>query len=65
MPRMRIVPAHDDPHHSVDLLDVDRRNEWGTYYCVAPAILLEQVAERWEEYLAYLRTQTVGRGEEG
>ena len=47
-----VRPAHDDPHHSVDLFDADRRNRWGGLFCVAPAILPSQVEAAWRDYLA-------------
>ena len=53
--RQLVLPAHEDPHHSVDLFDRNRRNEFGDYACVAPAILYSQVRERWEAYLEELR----------
>ena len=51
MPRKLVKPAHDDPNNSVDLFDADRRNEFGEMYCVAPAILHQQVNNYWIGYL--------------
>lgn len=51
MPTMKLVPAHDDPYNSLDLLDTDRKNEYGGPYCVAPAILAEQAKMYWQDYL--------------
>lgn len=49
--RKLILPAHEDPCHSVDLFDADRRNQWGELYCIRPAVLLAQVEESWQNYL--------------
>lgn len=68
--RKLVKPAHDDPHHSVDLFGADRRNQWGGYACIAPAILPEQVEEHWRRYVreereqAQSRLRCLGRGEE-
>ena len=34
-----VKPAYEDPHHSVDVFDADRHNQWGDLYCVAPGDL--------------------------
>ena len=49
--RKLVKPSHDDPHHSVDLFDADRLNDFGYMYCVAPAILASQVNYYWERYI--------------
>lgn len=49
--RKVIKPAYMDPKNSVDLFDGDRLNQWGTMYCIAPAILSSEVAEYWKEYV--------------
>ena len=46
-----IKPSHCDPNNSVDLFDGDRKNEFGAMFCVAPAILREQVDYYWDEYI--------------
>ena len=43
--------AYEDPEGSVDLFDAERRNEFGETYCVALAILSDQVPAYWAEYL--------------
>lgn len=45
-----VRPAHLDPDNSVDLFDSSRKNEFGETYCVAPAILIEQVDQYWDDY---------------
>ena len=47
---MLVKPAREDPQNSVDLFDADRKNDFGETYCVAPAILRSEVAERWIRY---------------
>jgi len=51
MVRKLVKPSHSDPHTSVDLFDADRKNDFGETYCVAPAILDNQVDEHWKWYL--------------
>ena len=46
-----VEPAYMDPTNSVDLFDYNRENDSGEMYCVAAAILPEQVDFYWEEYV--------------
>ena len=46
-----IKPSISDHEGSVDLFDADTNNERGGLFCVAAAILPEQVEEYWEEYI--------------
>lgn len=57
--KMMIRPSHDDPHNSVDLFDRDRRNQWGEFWCVAPAILYSQVKEEWRRYEQECKDQPI------
>ncbi|MDD3813243.1 MAG: hypothetical protein PHZ02_01245 [Desulfocapsaceae bacterium] len=45
------LPAVSDPERSVDLFDVDRLNEFDKPFCVATAILIEQVEDHWNKYV--------------
>lgn len=45
-----IKQSNSDPN-SVDIFDLDKRNETGGMFCVAAAILPEQVPEHWIEYV--------------
>lgn len=60
--RKLVMPAHDDPHHSVDLFDADRRNQFGETYCIAPAILPSQVAQEWDRYQEEEINADISRG---
>ena len=37
--------------NSVSLFDKDRKNEFGEMYCVAPAILENEIEDCWNEYV--------------
>jgi len=49
--RKLVKSARVDPKNSVDLFDADRQNEFGEMYCVAPAILPQQVNNYWLGYI--------------
>jgi len=51
-PLKGVKTSSADPANSVDLFDLSRRNEWGGYYCVQPAILLREVNRYWSQYLS-------------
>ena len=52
-PLKLVRPAFLDAEHSVDLFDGNRLNDDGEMYCIAPAILPEQVDQYWELYLKF------------
>lgn len=49
--RKCIRPAFEDRRGSVDLFDADRKNEEGGMFCVAPAILAQEVNAQWDYYV--------------
>lgn len=49
--KMLILPAQEDPDHSVDVFDRDRRNEMGGYWCVAPSVLAYEALYCWDRYV--------------
>jgi hypothetical protein len=57
MARKVVKTSFMDPQHSVDLYDGDRKNEFGTMHCVAPAILPYQVDSFWEVYKQNLKQE--------
>jgi hypothetical protein len=54
--RKGVKPAYQDPDNSVDLFDIDRKNEFGEMYCVAPAILEREVDQCWKNYVQDVQT---------
>lgn len=44
----------NNPENSVSLFDLNRKNDFGELYCVAPDILESQVEEFWSEYIHQL-----------